>query len=100
MVRAAWSQREAQAKQAKDRLVHELAGIDKQIDSLLGRIVETTNDAVVRAYETKIADLQRHRAKLNEKSAAAASPKGRVEDFIELSLHFLANPWNLWASGD
>ena len=26
-------------------------------------------------------------------------PPGRFEEFIELSLKFLANPWNLWRSG-
>ena len=26
-------------------------------------------------------------------------PPGRFEEFIELSMKFLANPWNLWRSG-
>ena len=100
MVRAAWSAREAQAKRAAVASKRDLTVLDKQIDGLLVRIVDATNPAVIDAYETKIADLQKQRALISEKTEKTTTAKGSVEDFIELALSFLANPWNLWKTGD
>ena len=55
MMRTAWAARETQAKDALAAAKRELTALDKQTDALLTRIVETTNDAVLRAYEVKIA---------------------------------------------
>ena len=37
---------------------------------------------------------------LREKAGNCAKPKGKIEDFIELSLRFLANPYKLSETGD
>ncbi|MEM7439998.1 MAG: hypothetical protein AAF393_10385 [Pseudomonadota bacterium] len=63
------------------------------------RIIDTTNESVLRAYETKIADLDKSRARLQEKATETLPPKGRMEEFIEHSLTFLANPWKIWETG-
>ncbi|MBJ3763853.1 hypothetical protein ILP92_13950 [Maribius pontilimi] len=56
--------------------------------------------AVISAYETRLAKLEREKFVLAEKEASALPPKGRLEEFIELSLRFLASPWNIYANGD
>ena len=61
--------------------------------------METTNDAVLRAYEVKIAELDKTRALLQEKACQSLPPKGRMDEFIEHALTFLANPWKLWETG-
>ncbi|MEM9699401.1 MAG: recombinase family protein [Pseudomonadota bacterium] len=99
MMRTAWAAREAQAKEAISALKRELAAMDKQTDALLARIVDTTNQSVLRAYEVKIADLDKSRALLQEKCAQSLPPKGRMDEFIEHALTFLANPWKIWETG-
>ncbi len=77
----------------------ELTALDKQTDALLARIVENTNDAVLRAYEAKIAELDKTRARLQEKASQSLPPNGLMDEFIEHALTFLANPWKLWETG-
>jgi len=99
MMHTAWAARETQAKDALAAAKRELTALDKQTDALLTPIVETTNDAVLRAYEVKIAELDKTRALLQEKACQSLPPKGRMDEFIEHALTFLANPWKLWETG-
>ena len=99
MMRSAWAARETQAKDALAVAKRELMALDKQTDALLARIVETTNDAVLSAYEVKIAELDKTRTRLQEKASQSLPPKGRMDEFIEHALTFLANPWKLWETG-
>ena len=81
MVRAAWSEREVQAKQSATASKRDLTALDKQIDGLLVRIVDATNPAVIDAYETKIVELQKQRALLSEKTEKNDDAKGECGRF-------------------
>ena len=70
------------------------------MESLLDRIVGADNPSVIGAYETRLAKLEREKFVLAEKSASAVPPKGRLEEVIELSMKFLASPWNIYKNGD
>jgi len=74
--------------------------IDRQIENLLGRIVETDSKTVVSAYETKIAKLEQEKRITREKLEKYARNSKSPEEYLEPALKFLANPWNIWASGD
>lgn len=63
-------------------------------------MVEANNASVVSAYEDKIDKLERDKFVLQEKIDKAVPDKGRLEDCIELSLRFLASPWNIYKNGD
>lgn len=99
MFKDAWSLRLTEAQREKDAITRHLADIDKHVEALLERIVESDNPVVVKAYETKIAKLERNKLILAEKAAQTVPPKGRLEEFIEPALHFLGNPWNLYENG-
>ena len=73
--------------------------VEKEIENFLDRIVGASNANVVKAYEAKIEKLEQQRLVLDEKLQGNEHSNGRFEDFIELSLRFLANPWNIWKSG-
>jgi hypothetical protein len=55
MMRTAWAAREKQTKETIVTIKRELTSLDKQTDALLNRIVGTNKNAVLRAYEAKIA---------------------------------------------
>ncbi|MCB9942438.1 MAG: recombinase family protein [Geminicoccaceae bacterium] len=99
MFKNAWQQRSEQTKARLAAFRKDLADIEAETERLLERIIAATNDSVVKAYETKIEQLERRRLSLTEKLQDGELPQGRFEEFIELSLKFLANPWNLWRSG-
>ena len=67
MFKDAWNQRLAQAKQAVSGLKNDVKQIEKQIDQLLDRIVETENRTVISAYENKIATLEKQKLIAAEK---------------------------------
>ncbi len=60
---------------------------------------QTTNPALIGAYETKIATLDKSRPVLQEKASQTLPPKGRMEEFIEHALTFLASPYKIWENG-
>lgn len=99
MFRQAWTQRAAQAKAFAATCQREAAQIERQVEKLLDRVVEAGSESVMRAYEKRIAGLERQALVLREKSQNAAQPKQPFDELFELAIRFLANPWNLWRSG-
>ncbi len=95
----AWNQRLAQSKYLLQSVKTELKGVEKQLDGMLERIVETDNPTLITAYEDKIEKLERQRLILREKAENPLPNKGTFEDSIELALWFLSNPWKIWDSG-
>ncbi len=99
MFRHAWDQRRAQAKEAIKSGQRQLKEFDKQIDTLLSRIMESTNATVIGTYETKIGALEKQKIILGEQLAHQAEPKGTYEEKLEPVLTFLSSPWKLWETG-
>ncbi|UWQ35020.1 recombinase family protein [Leisingera sp. M527] len=96
---AAWDMRLAQAKKQKSELEKQLRDTSKQVDAFLDRIVNADNPALIEAYEQRLDKLGRERILLEEKAGKIIPPKGRLEEFIELSLEFLSNPWDIYKNG-
>jgi site-specific DNA recombinase len=85
----------AQAHAFAKSFAHDIQTLEKQIDSLLERIVEATKPTVITAYENKIAKLEREKLVLEEKRPARGNPRGRFEDMFELAMRILSNPSRL-----
>ena len=99
MFRHAWDQRRAQAQEAIKTGQHQLKELDKQIETLLSRIMESTNVTVIGTYETKIGALEKQKIILGEQLTHQAEPKGTYEEKLEPVLTFLASPWKIWETG-
>lgn len=61
----------------------ELASVGRKIDQLLERIVDTTSDAVVDAYERKVKELEMRKAVLDERMANLCVQPRDFGDIIE-----------------
>ncbi|MEM9099035.1 MAG: recombinase family protein [Pseudomonadota bacterium] len=94
-----WASHRITAEEDRAALLTQLKDIDRQIDSLLDRIVEATSTSVVRAYEQRIEKLEREKLSLTEKASKSVPEEGRYEELIEHALGFLANPWKLYKKG-
>jgi site-specific DNA recombinase len=99
MFRKAWDQRLEQGRVLKLACEKELAGIDKQIGVLLDRIVESTSDTVVAAYEKRIGELERSKLVIAERQEKTGQPQRPFGEMFELAFGFLASPSKLWRSG-
>ena len=96
MFRKAWDIRLAQSKIDAQTVEKQITEIDKQIESLLDRIVETDNATVIKTYEKKIDSMEKEKIILRENLHKSPVPHRHFDDTLELSLNFLANPWKIW----
>ena len=100
MFKDAWNQRLAQASEIAKTCERDLAGVEKQIATVLDRIVSASSHAVITAYEKRIAELERQKIALTERKAAGSNRSGSFEQTLELALRFLANPYQIWRNGN
>ena len=99
MFKDAWQQRQAQSDALNNNAEQELAKIDKQIEGLLDRIVDASTASVIKAYETRIAKLERDKLAISEQLAKTGAPRRSLDELFELAMSFLKNPSKLWDSG-
>jgi hypothetical protein len=96
MLKYAWQQRVDQAVNAKATLKRQITELEKQQDTLIERLVETSNPKVLAAFEGKIAKLEEDKLRLNDKLAQSQQLKATKGEIFELFKGFLSNPWNLY----
>ncbi|GAB5449358.1 MAG: hypothetical protein Gyms2KO_42310 [Gymnodinialimonas sp.] len=99
MFRHAWTSRRHQAQEILSTAKKQIASLDKEIETVLDRIVGARNVRVISRYEDRIEELEYEKAVLVEKLTHEAEPQGSFEEKLEPVLTFLANPFKLWASG-
>jgi len=90
----------AQASETAKLLKANVAQIEKQIEALLDRIVDSGNATVIAAYEKRITKLEREKVLAQEKLATNGKPRLTLEESFEHVLAFLSSPWNLWRDAD
>ncbi len=100
MMRDAWDKRFAIVQGEKTALRNQLDDLNRQIESLLDRIVEANNASIVSAYEDKIEKLERDKILLKEKIGNSIPEKGRFEDCMELVLRLLSSHWKIYKNSD
>ena len=91
--------RRTEAIAARSSIETQLAETSKQIDQLVGRIMDASSPSVIGAYEKRIEELERQKIRLAEQADAAVPSQGRLSEFIEPALAFLASPWNIYKNG-
>jgi hypothetical protein len=87
-----WNMKLAEAHSAKKTLSAQKWDVGGQTDALLERIVDASSPAVITAYEARIDKLERQKIRLREQAEEIIPPRGRLEEFIEHALRFLASP--------
>lgn len=74
----AWEARLSEAKIAKEATKVQLRDTEKQIASLLDRIVDAARPSVIGAYEERIKKLERQKIRLSEQAERIVPPQGRL----------------------
>ena len=92
MFRRAWGARLAHAKDVARLTKRQITDAESQIEALLSRIMQASNDAVIGACENKITELEKSKVIMAENLAEKASKPKRYEDYLELSLKFFSRP--------
>lgn len=84
----AWQARLDDARAARAHITKQIKDVERQIDGILDRIVDTDNASVIAACEQRIEKLERQKNILREKAAQSVPPMGRKSDCIALALKF------------
>lgn len=95
-----WNQRDQRRKETEKAALSELKATQKQIDTLLVRILDAQSPTVISAYEDRIDALEKQKLVLRERMDQSRSGADTFEDKLELSMRFLRNPLRLWNSGN
>jgi site-specific DNA recombinase len=95
-----WEHQESRSQEQIEASKIELANIDSKRDKLVDKIVETDNQTLISAYETKINKLEETRVALSEKIEKCGRPVESFDQTYRTAMQFLLNPYKLWESGD
>ena len=99
MFRDAWDMQKDQAAEKAASAKLKIKEIEKQTATLLARIMESSNTAIIETYEAKIGELNKNKALLAEIMENQAAPAGSFAEKLEPALIFLSSPWKIWDSG-
>ncbi|MCA8883146.1 MAG: recombinase family protein [Rhodobacteraceae bacterium] len=99
MFSAAWNQRQESARENAALYANKIGELDKQVETLLSRLMESDTSTVVKAYEKKIAELEQQKLLLAEKAEQTGKPRAAFEQLFELAIKFPASLWKVWESG-
>ena len=93
-----WDHEIRSGQTRRNSLEAELGKIDQSVSRFLDRIVEADTPSVIKAYEDKIAALEREKIVYREKIAQCGRPARSFDANFRTAMEFLANPCNLWDS--
>lgn len=94
-----WEYLKAQAGENKRILKQQQRDIEKKIASLIERVVDTSNQSLISAYEQKIEALEMDKRVVQEKLLQPNEPKDTFEDTFRTAIEFWQNPYKLWDTG-
>ncbi len=100
MFKDAWTAQMEKTASCAKTFKQDAQRMEKEINQLIGRVMDANSPRVIEAYETRIDELERKKLIYQEKAGKMYSPKHSFEEMFELSMNFLLNPHKLWGSGN
>ncbi len=100
MFRMIWDHMGASQKYHKAKLAKECADIDKQINDILDRIVDSNSSKVIQAFEKRIDKLEVKKLLLEEKMENLGTPRRPFHAMYRTALQYLSNPYEVWHRGN
>ena len=99
MFKDIWAQRIEQAQSIATRCGREAKKIEKQIETVMDKLVECASGAVIERFTKRIERLERQALVLRVKADEVVVPQRSFDELFELAVAFLSSPSKLWASG-
>lgn len=95
MFKKLWENESAKTSDNRSKLEAEYAKCESDINTALTRILESSNSAVVSAFEKRIESLETEKLLIQEKIAKCGSEIAPSDEMYRTSLEFLSNPHKL-----
>ena len=98
MFKSLWEQMDARRHSNKQILQKQLKALDADKDKLIDKLMTTSIDSVITAYEQRIEKIEHDKLVLAEKIKNEGKKKGDFNKTFRTALQFLSNPYQLWHS--
>jgi site-specific DNA recombinase len=98
MFRDLWAAKLETIEQDRSSIKRQLDQTDRKFQQLIDRLVDTDNQTLKGAYETRLKEIEEQKVFLAEKLAETGQPRTPFREAYRTAFDFLANPWNLWQS--
>ena len=100
MLKEAWDEREASAKDKAKELKNEINLTQRKIDQIMERIIDYDSTSLMKIYEGQVKKLHENQITIKEKLANIGQSQADFDETFRTAMTFLSNPWNLWVSDD
>ncbi len=104
MFKVGWARYAKTTKDRQQAARHKLAGVEKKINNLIERIVQTHQTALVSAYESELEKLEHQRVAMSENLTVEIAENNTLgQDFEQAyrtAMKVISNPKILWENQD
>ncbi len=98
LFRDLWDARLSEGQKMREQLVANAARIDKQVNQLVDRIVNSDSETLIAAYEERLRAFEVEKAEMREKISNCGRPVADFTSTYRTAMSFLENPRKLWDS--
>ena len=100
LFRKEWDKRSLSVSTETKRLNVKARQIERDVEKTIQHLVRTDNASVITAYETRVEELKKEGALIEEEVARIGTPAHSFEEMFELSMKFLSSPYDIWKKGN
>ena len=99
MFAKAWDAQAARLADAAKAYADKARQLDDEIAKVVDRMLEVSNPRALQAFENRIEALERDKLIAHEKASQKPAPTRPFAEMFELSMRFLASPYDCWKIG-
>jgi site-specific DNA recombinase len=100
VVKDVWEEKIALHYHRLNEIRQQLKTIDHDINKLLDRLINTTNNAIVTSYEGAVEKLQREKLAKEEMLSGSQAISVDFDNAVRTVFSFMSNPLEMWQSND
>ena len=99
MFKALWENQADVQQESRNALESDIAELNKQKDTLLDKLLDSSNSTVMAACEQRIEKIERDILAIQQKMQKKLKPLRTFDETFRTAMLFLSNPYKLWGSG-
>ncbi len=99
-VKKAWNKHQKNRGEDPEAIKKQVKEIERKIEQLMDRIIETDSNTLINAYEAKVTKLEYQKASLASRLATCVNTHLSFDESFQTVFDFIENPQKLWHSED
>lgn len=99
-VKQVWKEHQENRRDDPEAIKKQIKDLDKKIEQLMDRIIESDSNTLINAYENKVTKMEHEKASLTSRLATSANIPVSFDESFQTVFDFIENPQKLWHSND